>query len=209
MGQRISHMNISAIRSIIKADNLDVENILRKCEGKEIIKRELSKKGKVFTVEPKLKEHVAEEDSFIPVDENSTFEEPFNFDDNNEGSIDKFNDSFIGNAGQSTVITIGEESFAGIGHVQTTEVVNGEKEERIDEKVYDITRTYLTEIMTEIDMIVSDQDIMINVFILIDTRGYDRVDIRDVLISFTMFTATSLKDCIEIAFAMYDRYLNN
>lgn len=61
--------------------------------------------------------------------------------------------------------------------------------------------------MTEIDMIASDQDIMRNVFILIDTRGYDRVDIRDVLISFTMFTATSLKDCIEIAFAMYDRYL--
>jgi hypothetical protein len=205
-------MNISAIRSIIKADNLDVENILRKCEGKELIKRELSTKGKVFTVDLKVKkpEPVIEEDSFQPVDENSTFEEPFNFpDENNEDSIDKFNDSYIGNVNQSTVITIGEESVAGLGHVQVTEVVNEEKEERIDEKVYDITSSYLTEIMTELDLIVSDQDIMRNVFVLIDTRGYDRVDIRDVLISFTMFTATSLKECIEVSFEMYDRYLLN
>jgi Ca2+-binding EF-hand superfamily protein len=70
---------------------------------------------------------------------------------------------------------------------------------------YKISETSFTQLFADHDFSPSDRDILINIFHLIDTRGFKEIDLRDALISFSVLTAKSVHEGFELAMRLMER----
>jgi Ca2+-binding EF-hand superfamily protein len=68
-----------------------------------------------------------------------------------------------------------------------------------------VTEVALTRYLQEIQAIKPDVEVFLNLFRLIDNRGFGTIDIRDLLISVTALTATSVPQCLEKTILIVDR----
>ncbi len=70
---------------------------------------------------------------------------------------------------------------------------------------YTIKEEVMLKYLTSLQAIEPDVEVFVNLFRLIDNRGFGTVDIRDVLISVTILTSPSVPQCIERAILIMDR----
>lgn len=74
---------------------------------------------------------------------------------------------------------------------------------------YTISEEAFVQLLKELQFSTSDSDILLNIFHIIDTRGFRAIDIRDALISFSVLTARSVYDAFEVAMRLMEREGNN
>jgi hypothetical protein len=91
-------------------------------------------------------------------------------------------------------------------------VSNNDYEEEEEEDIilyadYMISSSRMVEILQHLDLHASDIYIFQNLFILADKRGYDLVDLKDLLTLFSIVIATSVLDCLQTAIMIHDRKL--
>jgi Ca2+-binding EF-hand superfamily protein len=70
---------------------------------------------------------------------------------------------------------------------------------------YKLSETSFTQLFQDHGFSLSDRDILINIFHLIDTRGFKEIDLRDALISFSVLTAKSVHESFELAMRLMER----
>jgi len=76
-----------------------------------------------------------------------------------------------------------------------------------DDVNYMVSSSALTEILQYLDISNADSYLFQNLFTLADKRGYDLVDIKDVLTLFAVVLARSVEECLHLAILVHDRRL--
>lgn len=73
---------------------------------------------------------------------------------------------------------------------------------------YDISSDRLSEIMQGLSIHPSDQSLLLDLFCLLDKRGFGIIDARDLMISFTVLISPNVKQCIKNALSLFDRTMS-
>lgn len=68
-----------------------------------------------------------------------------------------------------------------------------------------VTEDKLVSYLQSFQALQADIDVFVNLFRLIDTRGFNAIDIRDVLICVTVLTSKDVQECIERSILVIDR----
>jgi hypothetical protein len=70
---------------------------------------------------------------------------------------------------------------------------------------YTISEAAFLRLLHDKGFTASDTDILLNLFRLIDTRGFREIDIRDALVSIAVITARSVHECFELSMKLTER----
>lgn len=70
---------------------------------------------------------------------------------------------------------------------------------------YMISSTMLEELLQNLEIDAADIYLLQNLFTLADKRGYDLVDLKDLLTLFTIVFSSSVEDCLRLAITIHDR----
>lgn len=70
---------------------------------------------------------------------------------------------------------------------------------------YMISSLKLEEILQNLEIDAADIYLLQNLFTLADKRGYDSVDLKDLLTLFTIVFSSSVEDCLRLAMTIHDR----
>lgn len=211
MGQGAHYLNISSFRYVIQSNGDTIENILRLIEGRSPIQK-LLPKSNVRQANTTVTNTVVE----VRAIDGQEFEETDKENKEENGSEHekkKEEDEEVVNQR----VTVNGIVFEYLYNEQITDTTPIDihaliapygktlSSEKYDDTGYMVTMAQLLSILQQLRVHDYDQDILQNIFCLTDKRGYDLVDIRDILISFTVIVAKDISDCINTTFRIYDR----
>lgn len=190
-------LNITMMSSIIQTSLIDVQNVLHYVEGKPKIKSQLEM---YFEAHQQAKSKMAEEANR----ERRAILEELN---NNAESAQSTNPGSSDSLQQPTNSTLvnGRRSPFDIGREELPTFEREVKQETIDPSLYIMNPVELEELLCECRISSSDIDIILNLYTLIDRRGFEDIDVRVVLIAFAMLLANSTRQYLDIAFQLFDR----
>ena len=103
-----------------------------------------------------------------------------------------------------SVIQIYESSYRE-KHVTIALIDENGQETQLQPVNYIISEADFLTLLNNKNFHASDIDILLNLFRLIDNRGFREIDIRDVLISFTLLVAKSVYQCFETCMKFMER----
>jgi len=178
MGGRVSHMNIFAMNSIVQCNKMQFENILRYIEGRRLLKPKLS----IST-----KKRINGDNNDSNDDENAN-----NNNNNDDENLNNTSTTLLKENKNIVIIADNDDE---------------EEEDIILYEDYLISSSAMVEILQKLEIHTSDIYIFQNLFILSDKRGYDLIDLKDLLTLFSVVIATSVEDCLEMAILIHDRKL--
>jgi len=179
MGARVSHMNIFAMSTIVQCNRMQFENILRCVEGRRLLVPILPVPTRMTTTDAIDGDDMDEEAS-----EMSRSTKDNNNDNNNNSSMVK--------EVHMTTNTI-------------TATVDDDADDIIVNDNYMVSSSMLLDILQSLEIDVADIYLFQNLFTLADKRGYDLVDLKDLLTLFTTVFASSVEECLRLAIMVHDR----
>lgn len=190
MGHSASQMNIHTISSIIQCSELDVQNILNQWEGKKLRDPPLPRPNRTV---------VSYLQSIHQKGRQISYEMENASDDEGNNLISDFKISpkkLAHSINHPTRNTMGEENF---NDVQSSEVKV--------EINYSINHASFSKLMKDdqLNLHPSDVDIFHTLFTLLDKRGYLIVDLRDLLITFSVVVSDSIQSLLNLVFTITDR----
>ncbi len=179
-----ANLNVVVISSIIQCSSVDIENFLLKLEGRPLILDEID----LLFDERRLKRQKEEEAL-------NRYKKEFNNDDSRD-ELEHLNFSLV-----SSPFAIGINKEVDIFERKIVEAEN------IDSFDYTMTSETMTLALNDLKFHPSDVDILTSLYCLTDKRGFRVQDVRNVVISFSLLLAKSPRDCMELAFQLFDRTL--
>jgi Ca2+-binding EF-hand superfamily protein len=196
-------LNITMMSSIIQCNLTDVQNVLLHMEGRPKIKTALEQYFQ------------ARQQSRSQQDEEMNRERKAILRDIN--GLPAAGESCKGGIPSSSPATppratsssgaIGDEKGSPFA-IGKEELVTFEREVKqiiIDPSLYLMKPEELEEVLGECRFNASDTEVILNLYTLIDRRGFESIDIRVVLIAFVMLLAGSPRQFLDIAFQLFDR----
>mmetsp|Transcript_8494 Transcript_8494/g.14092 ORF Transcript_8494/g.14092 Transcript_8494/m.14092 type:complete len:215 (+) Transcript_8494:43-687(+) len=103
----------------------------------------------------------------------------------------------------STIVFATQDDLEGV--LSTHEVGYREAHPEEKEMNYRIKETDFLHLLKSKSFHESDVDMMLNLFRLIDTRGFREIDLRDVMICYTVVVVRSVPGCLEFAMSLMER----
>ena len=178
MGARVSHMNIFAMSTIVQCNRMQFENILRCVEGRRLLVPVLPVSTRMTTISATNGGDDMDDDA-------SDMSRSTKDNNNNNGS----------------------SSSSVVQEVQMTTVddADADADDNIVNDNYMVSSSMLLEILQSLEIDVADIYLFQNLFTLADKRGYDLVDLKDLLTLFTTVFASSVEECLKLAIMIHDR----
>jgi hypothetical protein len=124
-------------------------------------------------------------------------------------ALDKVGQLFVNRLGFALVDVDEQSDLSSDGFTIRQEGINSEGNQNFLDEIYCKSIEEYKSIIDEFDFRSSDIDIMIDLFILFDKSLSNSIDIRIVSIALSLIISTTVEECLNFCFQLYDRQQRN